>query len=61
MFYEEYEEGVKLSCSKSWRLRGGEGMECLASTLTLTSGTIRMAELSGLCTGCTLFPRNSVV
>ena len=37
------------------RLR--KGMECSASTLTLTLGTTRMAELSALHAGHTLLPR----
>ena len=35
---------VKLSCNKSWRLRGG--MECWAPVLALTFDTTRTAELS---------------
>ena len=35
---------VKLYCDRSRRL--GEGMECWASILTLTVGTIRTVELS---------------
>ena len=46
---------VKLSCSKSLRLRSG--MEFRASILTLTFGTTRTAELSALRAGCTLTPR----
>jgi len=42
---------IKLSCNKSWRLRGG--MECWASILTWTFGTI----LSLLHTDCTSPPR----
>jgi hypothetical protein len=38
---------------KSWRLR--RGMGCWASILTLTFGKTRMAKLSALCTGRTLW------